>query len=162
MSNPYQRTSRVDALATLHAPLRLEAQRVATAQGVGDLAAATRFCVVTHSVRDPPGLFVRALTFGNADREQWTVILVTRDAVLAGVSGDATGTHVFLLPLATLTLDDISAVEKVGGPGVGLASPSLARGGSGVGTYVVYLDSPATRDVVTRTLRSALAERRSG
>jgi hypothetical protein len=117
MSNPYQRTSRVDAFAKLHEPLRNEAQRVATAQGVGDLAAATRFCVATHSVRDPPGLLARALSLGNADREQWTVILVTRDAVLAGGSGDATGTHVFLLPLATLTLDDISSLEERGGPG---------------------------------------------
>jgi hypothetical protein len=55
MSKPYQRTSRVDALAMLHEPLRNEAQRVATAQGVGDLAAATRFCVATHSVAGAAG-----------------------------------------------------------------------------------------------------------
>ena len=160
MSTTFQRASRMVDFAALHAPLRTKAQDIATAQGIGDLTVGTRLCVETHSQRvGSPGILSRILGF--TDREHWTAIILTRDAVLTGIAGEKQGTQIFLLPLATLALDDVSVLEATGGPAVGLASPSLTGGGGGVGSWPVYVDSTATRDTVTNALRAALAERRA-
>jgi hypothetical protein len=159
----YERTSRFGTFAEVHAPLRDEAQRVATKQSIGDLGGAARFTVETHVRRTTaPGFFTRLTGLGDRDPEHWQVVVLTRDAVLAGVHGIARGTTVFFLPLATLQVDDMAgAGPEVYGSAIALSSPSLSHGG-GVGSYVVHFDSLAARDRVLEAIRGALAERRAG
>lgn len=166
MKDDYTRTTRRVSTGEIVLPLRDALLAAARTAQIEDLDASASRLIETHSVKTRAAGFFARILGGDADREHWSVLAITPDAVLVGTYGEVRGTWVRSLPTATLELDAMPAIAgEMAARTILLASPALASLGPNgepmrVGSFPLIVATTADADDARRALDSAIASRR--
>ncbi len=167
MKDDYTRSTRSVAASELPAPFRDALAAAARGAHIVDLDATVGSVILTHSVKSrAAGFFARVLG-DDADREHWTVLAIAPDTALVGTYGEARGSWVRALPLATLELQAMPSIAgELGARTIMLASPVLASLGpdgqpTRVGAYPLVLGTTGDAEDAKRALEGAIASRHS-
>lgn len=165
MKDDYTRTTRRVNVAEIVLPLRDALVAAARTAHIEDLDASASRLIETHSVRTRAAGFFARILGSDADREHWSVLAITPDAVLVGTYGEVRGTWVRSLPTATLELDAMPAIPgEVAARTILLASPALASLGPNgepirVGSFPLILATVLDANDAKQALHAAIASR---